>query len=600
MPQDWFAQAEADWFSSMEQQFETENQQQMQKAASIPAVPTLGAPGQTTGVGDPSGYNALIQKDRSIPRVPTTATGAKPAIAPQPKGAGPRGAAKPGGRMGGAGAAKPQTVSEDIFPNVGDFLVDNAPLIAGTVASGISAAASGGASIPIQIGMGMLSAGGGAMMGKGAQNQLRADTTGIPQPPVGTGMIEAAIVDGMLPEATGVLAAGTTRVGKNILSRIGAAGRNRKLMDNISNPHGIKMDNPLRVGKPVQRHIAEAAQSAKDPLNQKYDEFLQGPLGTARRLDYAESGHGQPLITESPGQFTIQEAPEPQIKGDLNSDFTIEEPPTQFTVTEKGPTFAQRHTKRSEALADQRAYKKSGDKPKAARKAGKMAAAEMAEMEKIAQDNGMKMDEYTALNDAYRQVSEKFDNTFQRSIQSKKGVNVIEMLTSPKSWKSQRRPVGERKLDIMQDPPELVKNLRDAVGNDEVWKVVQTAVQKRIVRQASDMHGNIQPRVLARRIRDMVDFGAEELVPNHKELLQFAQILDEHTGGPLSVPRMNASMGVIDRVLKATKMDNAMSTPDVGRIMRQRNTPGFSRKERIAGRTAHAATATTIGAAKKK
>jgi hypothetical protein len=373
----------------------------------------------------------------------------------------------------------------------------------------------------------------------------------------------------------------------NVASRFGASARNTRLADRLADPVNAVPGNPLRAGTSVQKTIGSNRMAEETPITAEYDRIFSGPLGQARRLEYSEGGHGQPIMTdEMPTQFTMQEGLEPTVRGDLNNDFTIEEPPTEFSVTEKGPTFATRHQRRSEALGDARAYEKSPDRRVEARRARAKAEHETKQMEQAAADNGLSMDEYRAANDAWGRVQQKFGNPFQNQIQGKKGSNFIQMLTNPRGWKSMRTMDPESGVKVMKDNPDLVKNLKEAVGDPKAWEALTTAVQKRIVRESTDpLTGEISAPRLAKKLTDMTDFGAHDLVPNRAELLEFAKTLDKYTRGPLKVPRGNQSLGVVDRVISTMGLDNALVTPDVGRKMAQARPGQKFASQRVAERT---------------
>lgn len=550
---DWFAQQESDWFSEQEKLFETE--QQLAKSQ------------------------------------------------PTPLGAGPLGAPQVGGRTGGAGPMQQNAADKGNsldLPDVGGFMRENLPLVAGTIGSGAAAYATGGMSIPLQALIGVSAAGTSAGLGELGKYEIR-EAQGLPAPPtVGEklkGAGSAALTEGVLPEVMGQGTGTVVRFGGNVISRIGAAAKNSELVQRLANPKNIRMSPGGReVGKRTQDVIEANRRGAKDPLSAKYDELLSSPFGHARQLDYAEGGYGEPLFTQDlPTQFTMQEAPGPRIVDEGSNSFTIEEPPTEFSITEKGPTIAARHQKRSDALEDARSANKRDDS-KAARRERAKAETQWKEMEKAAQDNGMTMDEYKSLNDAWAKVTDQYDNTFMRQIKNKKGSNFIDMLSNPRGWKSFKsitKSEGSGTIETVYDNPDLVRNLRSTLDNAS-WERLTTAVQKKIVRDATDTLGDIKPDILARKLRDMVDYGAKDLVPNYKELTQFAQILKRHTGGPLAVPKFGGDMGMTARLIKMSGFDNALTVPDVGRKMNQARTGYKGRGQRTTERIGSLGTAAAL------
>jgi len=469
---DWFAQQESDWFTQQEQMFEQE--QQMTKAPLMGAGPLAG----------------------------------------QPQGS---------GRMGGAGNVQPGPgTSQFNLPDVGGFLKENLPLIGGTVASGAAAFGTGGMSLPAQLGIGASMGMGGAMFG----HELRDSMNDVPDPPTGEidwDMLKSGVTEGVLPEITGQAIGGGARIIGNVASRIGAAGRNSKLINRIANPREIPMSTGGReVGRQTQAVIDIGRKAAKAPLSAKYDELLQGPFGSARSID------------------------------------VLEDAPDSFTVAETGPTNARRHELRSDALDDQRAAKRR-DEPKQARRETAKAKRQFDAMEKAANDNGLSMDDYVAVNSAWAKVAEQYDNSFMKQSGNMKGSNFMDLLTNPKAWKSRKVTSELGGAEVPLDNPDLLNNLKANLDSAS-WGRLQTAVQKKIVRDSTDIQGNIVANRLAMKIRKMLDYGAKDLIPQHKELLDFAVKLDK---GVTGLPTVGMRTGAVNATLKMLGLD----TPSVGRRM---------------------------------
>ena len=437
-----------------------------------------------------------------------------------------------GGRMSGAGPMQQGNAganpNERIGPNVGGFLRDNLPMAAGQAAAMGTAAATGGLSIPAQMLLTAGAATGGAGLGKVGEMEIR-EFQGLQAPPTwGAKAInvgDAAVTEGLIPELFGQALGGVSRVVGNVRSRIGAGKRNQKLVKSLADPKGLGgSPSGSEVGRMAQEQILDQRAAAEAPLTAEYDRVLKGPFGKAQ-------------VHKPVGPATVTG--------------------TRLHVP-AGPTNASRHVKRSEALEDARGYAKVPDRRRDARRARARAEGHAKQIEQAAKDNGMSTKDYDAVSRAWARTQEQYGNAFMNQAVSQKGSNFIHTLTQPRSWKSYK-PSGRQ---TKNDNPSLVKNLKANLSADpKAWDALTTAVQKRIVRESTDMHGNIRPQALERRLRQMLDGGASELLPQAKQLMEFAKTLDKHSGS-MRVPTIGHKTGAVDRVLRATRLD----MPDVGRI----------------------------------
>ncbi len=500
----------------------------------------------------------------------------------------------------------------------GEAIRENLPMIGG-VGAGIVGAVGGLAAAPA-VGL----AGLAAMGGKGYQDLARfassTDFNGslnpykwtsesptaqqpIPQNlPVPTSlgqsaseMGQAGLVNGVLPELMGQgMGLGFQKAG-NALMRIGAPGRNAKLIESKVNPQGTKMaPSGANVGKPMQRFIAQGRKAEEVPLQEKYTDLLQGPFGQARGLEVRETGpqvvrEGPVITDEVPGKYF-----------DV-ADESFDVAPDSFEVGPVGPSIAERHSARSEALAGGR---RTMDRdPNATRLAMKAADTELQEITKIAEDNGLDPSRYMQLNAAYKQVQEKFGNKFVRSMQDKTGANFIDALTKPKTWKTFKGTEGEGagRIRLSKDQPELLSALKDAIGDPAAWQDLQTAVQKNILRKSTDAATKeINPTQLAKHLRDMIDGGAKELVPASGDLMKYAAILAKHAqkdsgiraeelilsgigsglAGAGNYPGAGVAFGLAGG-MRGYRALSGMGTPDLARAAAQQ--AGYKGPERMAG-----------------
>lgn len=449
----------------------------------------------------------------------------------------------------GTAASKATTIGAD--RGWGESIRENLPTIGGAI-GGITAAATGIAGLPA-----LAAASVGAAAGKGYLDATRfvqsTDFNGTlnpykwtsesptPQKPiptnlpvptsVGQGALEAGeagLMQGALPEAMGMGAGFGVRKLGNLAYRIGAQGRNAKYIEGLVNPQKAPIAPSGRnVGQPIQRFVAANKRGAEVPLQEDYSELLNGEFGKAKRLEVRDTG---PQVTRE-GPVVTREDPTSFDMADESFDVS----PESFEVGPTGPSIAEHHSARSEAL---KAGRVSGERdPQKVRGLMGDASQHMDEIKQIADENGLDPQRYVQLNDAYRQVQERYGNKFVRSLQNKTGGNLIDTLTNPKSWQTFKHTegTGADRIRVSEDQPGLVQALKSAIGDESAWADLQTAVQKNILRKSTDAaRGDINPDLLAKNIRNMLDSGAKDLVPANGELMKIAQFLAKHNDKSVS------------------------------------------------------------------
>lgn len=312
----------------------------------------------------------------------------------------------------------------------------------------------------------------------------------------------------------------------NVLARPGAAARNEKLIEGTVNPTGRNISPEL--GRDVQKRMVAQRRVEKRIVQEGQDQVLsQSQLGNARPVN---------ITHETPATYAES----------INGR-TVDIGEEGFTAGEVGPTAREAHRVRM-----------------GARTGGPTDKAALAQIKAAAQSSGLSTDRYMQLEGMLSQIMERHDAPFTRQLR-KKGSDVIGTLTNPQTWRT-HVPEGS---EIPLDSPELMDVLRQNIRSPEMWNDLKIAVSKRIVKDSSDINGNLVPGQLRAKLQALTNGRAQELVPAHDALVEIAQVLDRNSGHG-GVPHRGTVLTVLDMALRHMHLD----TPDIGRLLRQQKNGG--------------------------
>lgn len=370
--------------------------------------------------------------------------------------------------------------------------------------------------------------------------------------PLTEGVGETSFYAGALPEVVGsTLAAGTgyaTRKVGNLRARWNAPYKNNKFMEKTVNPQGLNVGQAgTKVGREIRQTAGANAEAARTGLEQQYEQQLSGPFGQARKLKIEEG---------EPSDFTMND------QGQMTA--IPEAPPMDFSITESGPSIAQLHNRLS---TKQAAARKAG--PAVPRTAQSPANLTFDRMKGIAEQHGFTMDEYTQLGNAWREMLETHYNPQMAEIAKSKDADIIDLLASPRKWKSMqvKAPNGTKQTI---DAPGMLAMLKENVG-PELWPRVQAAVGKRIIFNAKT-NGVLDPKRLGEAVKQLTVYRVDKkLIHGAQDLADLAKVVEQGTKDP-KLPY--ATHGQLD-LTNLTALSNwalqkgGLETPDAKRMIAQ-------------------------------
>lgn len=456
------------------------------------------------------------------------------------------------GAMANAQIAPPPTFMQRMrqnLPSIGGFV--------GGTAAALSAplwAPSAPLVIPA---VAALSAGGGAAIGNEAKNMIRG-MQGLPTPPTAGERLKEdlseGITSGVLPELTGQGLGYLGGKAANVAMRPFARGRNAKLLDKVTNPQGLPFREPqsgAEYGQPFQVNANTNYRMEKGPLEQEYTKLYEGPFGKARELVRAKGG--------------------------------------RFA---QGSTIKELASERSDMLAKGRTAKEAGmgviprSKAEASAEAGRI----YKRIETTAKRYKMSTADYDKLNEAWGQMEGLYGTKVARQVRrGMKGTDVIDILSSPKRWRTFMQGSSETPVDA----PGLLENIKGMV-DEPTWKATQSAVQKNILYKSSK-GGTLNGATLKANLDELEKHlgpKAKDLAPALDKLKEVADIFRKSYGTPDAPDILNRKVTLLQWALKNLHME----TPDLTRIMKQRNPKeldiveqvleGLTRTTNVAGRMA--------------